>query len=268
MTGGRAPQGYGLRRNDGGGAAYPRPRPSLSTENRKTLRTFANPLPRLHNGPVGEYRKIAMAALALVTLGLVIAAVALLARGDGNAPIQVLPPPLTETPATAETDSDALASESVPEPLLQVYVAGAVRSPDVYGLPAGARLKEALEAAGGPTDDADLTAVNLARRVRDEDYYYILRVGEAPPPAASPLTDSDSAGLDGAPPSGNLVNLNTASIGDLETLPGIGPAKAQAILDYREGNGGFQSVEEITSVSGIGPATFRKIKDLVTVGHK
>jgi competence protein ComEA len=213
-----------------------------------------------------------MAALGLVALGLVIAAVALLARGDGNAPIQVLPPGPAEAPPAEGPGVGAGLSETLPPLPMRVYVAGAVLSPDVYALPPGARLKEALQAAGGPTEDADLTAVNLALRVRDEAYYFIPRVGENPPSVASPLNGPEAPGPSAAsgsgPPPGGPIDLNQASVNDLENLPGIGPVKAQAIVDYREGKGGFQSVEEITSVSGIGPATYQGIKDLVTVVAK
>ena len=212
-------------------------------------------------------RKIAMVALGLVSLGVVIAAVALLLRGDDNAPIEVVMPPPTalQDPPTAAGG----AGPPEPVPVLKVYVAGAVLSPDVYELPAGARLKQALDAAGGPTGDADLVAVNLARRVQDEGYYFIPRAGETPPPVASALTSPDpekpSETPGREPDASGLIDLNTASVEELDRLPGIGPAKAQAIVAYREGNGGFKSVEDITSVSGIGPATYQKIKDLVTV---
>ena len=214
------------------------------------------------------FRKVAIAALAPVSLGVAIAAVALLARGDDNAPIEVVLPGPTEV---TQKTLFAVDANSLPEQtkVLKVYVAGAVLSPDVYELPPGARLNEALAAAGGPTDDADLIAVNLARRVQDEGYYFIPQVGETPPPIASAPTGPDpvepSLTPGGGPATNTLINLNTASVEELDRLPGIGPAKAQAIVAHREGNGGFQSVEDITSVSGIGPATYQKIKDLVTV---
>jgi competence protein ComEA len=128
---------------------------------------------------------------------------------------------------------------------------------------------DALTAAGGAEAEADLAAVNLAQRVQDEGNYYIPKVGETPPPvpvspnvSTSPLSSDIAANTN----MGNgLIDLNTASTDTLITLPGIGPARAQAIVDYRERNGPFVSVEQVTEVSGIGPATYESIRDLVTV---
>lgn len=210
-----------------------------------------------------------MAAIGLLVLAAVIffsAAVVLLTRGDGNAPIQIIAPP-AESPLSP-APGKATAPSSTVAPALQVYIQGAVRSPGVYSLQPGDRLVQALEAAGGTMDDADLTAVNLAQRVQDEGYYYIPRVGETPPAASVPgaSTPPQSADLPartGA--AGGLIDLNTASVDTLETLPGIGPARAQDIVDYREQNGPFVSVEQVMEVSGIGPSTYETIRELVTV---
>jgi competence protein ComEA len=135
---------------------------------------------------------------------------------------------------------------------LKVYVSGAVRSPGVYSVDPESRLVQVIEAAGGATKDADLAAVNLAARVRDEDHWHIPKVGEpAPTPAAI-----------GAGPLGK-IDLNSASLDLLKTLPGIGDVKGRSIISYREANGPFTSVEEIVRVSGIGPSTLEGIRDLV-----
>ena len=154
-------------------------------------------------------------------------------------------------------------------PELRVYINGAVGNPGVYQLQPGDRLADALKAAGGAAAGADLAAVNLAQRVQDEGYYYIPREGETPPPVAaspnlsnSPLS-SDFPGNSGA--GDGLIDLNTATLEALTTLPGIGPARAQAIVAYREQNGPFVSVEQVMEVSGIGPATYESIRDLVKV---
>ncbi|MBZ2195196.1 helix-hairpin-helix domain-containing protein [Ruania sp. N2-46] len=145
-----------------------------------------------------------------------------------------------------------------------VHVAGSVVIPGVYELPAGSRVDDAVLAAGGPAADADLDAVNLAGSLQDGQQVYLPAVGEAGPPAAVPGAPSGTgtgAGGDG----GELVDLNAATAADLEELPGIGPALAERILDWRTENGGFTSVDQLDDVSGIGPATMDRLRDLVTV---
>jgi competence protein ComEA len=148
-----------------------------------------------------------------------------------------------------------------PRPLC-VYVSGAVARPDVYELSPDSIVKDAIEAAGGPTGEADLNRINLARRVHDEEQIYVPQKGEESPPVSpssgSSLPSSSSQG-DGQ------VNINTATVEELDTLPGVGPSIAQRIIDYRTTNGPFQSIEDIKNVSGIGDATFEKLKDKITV---
>ena len=187
--------------------------------------------------------------LGVLTLALVLAAAALLARNDDPAPIQVLPPPAT---ATAD-DASGPSGEA------RVHVAGAVASPGVYTMNQDSRIIDAIAAAGGETDGADLTGINLARRARDEERYYIPAHGEIPP-----LT-LDSAGSSGDQTNvEGLIDLNTASIDQLQTLLGIGPVLAGAIVEYRQGSGPFQTVDDIVNVPGIGPATLERIRGLVT----
>ena len=143
---------------------------------------------------------------------------------------------------------------AVPVTVLKVYISGAVRNPDVYAVNEGDRLADVIEAAGGTTEDADLTAVNLAVRVKDQDHWHIPRLGE--PALATPAEGASAPGK---------INLNTASTDQLESLPGIGEVKAQSILRYREANGPFSSVDELLNVSGIGAATLDAIRDLVEV---
>jgi len=150
---------------------------------------------------------------------------------------------------------------------LRIYVSGAVHVPDVYILPPGSIVKDAIKAAGGSSDDADLVRINLALALYDQQQIYVPRLGEATP--AAPLPD-------GAPPptltassetgdSGGKIDLNTATLEQLDTLPGIGPAIAQRIIDYRQANGTFASLEEIMEVKGIGQATFEKLQEFVVV---
>ncbi len=166
-------------------------------------------------------------------------------------PISILPPEPTAT----------LLPTPTPRPLC-VYVSGAVAHPDVYELPYDSIVKDAIEAAGGPTGEADLNRINLARRVHDEEQIYMPRKGEESPPVSPPSGPSlPSLSSQG----GDKVNINTATAEELGTLPGIGPTKAQSIIDYRTTNGPFQSIEDIKDVRGIGDATFEKLKDKITV---
>lgn len=139
-----------------------------------------------------------------------------------------------------------------------VDVAGKVRRPGIAVLPAGSRVVDALEAAGGTLRGVDLTSLNLARPLVDGEQ---VLVGVSPPPGvAGTLGEPGGAGPDGA-----LVNLNTADQALLETLPGVGPVTATAILDWRTEHGGFSSVDELLEVDGIGEATLADLAPLVTI---
>ncbi len=164
-----------------------------------------------------------------------------------------------------------LPTPTAPPPPLRVYVNGAVNRGDVYELPAGSRINDAILAAGGFTEEADTRLLNLAQPVVDGMHIYIPTQeevqGTEPPvveiPADTPA--ADAGGNAGNAQSGLLVNINTAGLEALEELPGIGPALAQRIIDYRDKNGPFTTIEAVQEVSGIGPATFDDIKDLITV---
>lgn len=210
-------------------------------------------------------RAIAIAVLALLAGLLVVGAAVLLARGNGNAPIQVLAP-TPKAPGGGPTGVPGASPSGQAATEIQVYVSGAATNPGVYTLRSGARLADALAAAGGSTAEADLAAVNLARRVRDEGHYHIPRVGEAP--RADAAADGEpglSPASDGLQQGNRPINLNTASVDLLVTLPGIGPARAKAIVDYRQRYGPFKSVDEIINVPGIGPSTYELVRPLVTV---
>ncbi len=164
---------------------------------------------------------------------------------------------------------------------LSVHVAGAVAKPGVYSLPLGARVIDAVNKAV-PLAEADLESLKLASKVTDgQDIYVFLKpvvnqdgsvTGEGQgtqfAPATVPGTIRTSP-LPGNSPSaataGGLVNINTADQNQLDTLPGIGPALAQRIIQYREINGPYQSIEDIKNVSGIGEKSFEKLKDKITV---
>ena len=159
------------------------------------------------------------------------------------------PPPL-ELKVGASADSEVM-----------VHVAGAVAVPGVYALHEGDRVVDAVEAAGGPSSDADLVALNLARRIQDEDQVVVPRIGE---PAPVSQVASAQAGPDGLPASGALIDINTASADVLDSLPGIGEVYSQRIVDSRTAEGPFQGTEDLVARQLIPRATYEKIKNLIT----
>ena len=193
----------------------------------------------------------------------ILAAALLLTRRPAGQPIEIVPPPTappTATPAPTVT----------PGPLL-VDVAGAVRTPGIYALPRGSLVADAITAAGGPAGDADLDRLNKAITLQDGMQVYVPRLGQPTPAPVRPTQPTAAATI--APtratlgattsvtPTGKLVNLNTATLEELDTLPGIGPATAEKIIDGRP----YGAIEDLMRVKGIGQATFDKLKDLVTV---
>jgi competence protein ComEA len=142
-----------------------------------------------------------------------------------------------------------------------VHVLGAVRNPGLFELGNGARVIDAVSAAGGFTDDAEQGGVNLARIMADGEQIVVPRIGEAPPAAVAGPTGSGAA----AAPPGAKVSLNSGAAADFETLPRIGPAMAQRIVDWRTANGRFSRIEDLMNVTGIGQKTFDSLKDLITL---
>jgi competence protein ComEA len=201
-----------------------------------------------------------MTRIAIVLSAIVIAVVAVgalfLVYEDLSAPPIVIADPVAEGPIT-------------------VAIAGAVNQPGVYEVSGDARVIDVINAAGGVSDDADLAQVNQARRVYDEDLLDIPR--QAPPtptPAPVPTTGNAhpvAAGADdGASDdlnSGGLININTAPVEQLVSLPGIGPAIAERVVDYRTENGPFRAVDELARVNGISSAMVDEFRALVTVGE-
>jgi competence protein ComEA len=149
-----------------------------------------------------------------------------------------------------------LQAEASAPRLLVVHVVGAVRRPGLYRLPEGSRVDDAVTRAGGPKPKAELALVNLAAPVADGQQVIVPTRGQA---AAAPApAGAESRGLASA-----TVHLNSATLEQLDTLPGVGPVTAQKILDYRTANGAFHSVDELDAVSGIGPARLAEIRPLV-----
>jgi competence protein ComEA len=140
-----------------------------------------------------------------------------------------------------------------------VAVSGRVRRPGLVRLPTGARVADAIAAAGGVLPGTDLALVNLARKVSDGELIVIGLPGVPPGPGQGPASGG------GPGPGGGLVNLNTATLDQLQALPGVGPVLAQRIIEYRDQHGGYRAVADLRHVSGIGDARFAELRDLVTV---
>jgi competence protein ComEA len=139
------------------------------------------------------------------------------------------------------------------KPRVVIDVVGAVRRPGLYRLPAAARIADALAHAGGPTRKADLEQVNLAAPLVDGEQVVVPRRGPAPAPAAPGA----------APQPVGPVQLSTATLEELDALPGVGPVTAQKILDYRAAHGAFRSVDELDAIPGIGPARLEQLQGMV-----
>ena len=190
-----------------------------------------------------------------------------------------VPPPPPE--ATIPFASSTIATDSLktnPELLMAnitVYVSGEVVKPGVYVLLATSRIIDALQAAGGPTSAADLVVVNLAAPLVDATQVFIPRIGSTPratlprPHAGINLpTTGTSGGVSvgsGATSAAGIVDINSATLSDLDALPGVGPSTAQAIIDYRIANGPYASVDDLLNVRGIGPSKLAAMRARVRV---
>ncbi|MCV7281267.1 ComEA family DNA-binding protein [Mycolicibacterium flavescens] len=207
--------------------------------------------------------------LGLAGLGAVavLVTVFVLMRNDSPAVAAAKLPPVQMVSSASPTPSAEPAGPVV------VSVVGLVHKPGLVTLDAGARIADALTAAGGPLDGADLLGLNMARRVGDGEQ---IVVGIAAPPgeptAMGSSVNADTATTAGAPPAqgldapqGGSVDLNTATLEQLDALPGIGPVTATAIIAWRDANGRFSSVEQLGDVDGIGPARLEKLRNLVHV---
>lgn len=197
--------------------------------------------------------------IALVVAAVVVLMVALQPRAAEGLPALET----TAAPAPGGAPNSDFAGAEAPR--LLVHVLGEVEQPGVYELAAESRVVDAVSAAGGFTERADTGSMNLARKLTDGEQVYVTAVGETRPPAADTPVEGGSGSGAGGGSGGGLVNLNTATAAELETLPRIGPAMAQRILDYRTANGPFTSVDELTDVPGIGEATLDGLRELVTV---
>lgn len=190
----------------------------------------------------GARRRLTVALLGgLVAIVLIGAGVTLTSRRAEHEPPPVLP--LAAASLTSSTTEKAIV----------VSVVGQVARPGLVTLSEGARVADALREAGGPVPGVDVSALNLARRLADGEQIY---VGIPPPPGADPAPA-------GAPAVVDKVDLNSATLADLDTLPGVGPVTAQRIVDWRTEHGRFASVDQLREIDGIGPSRFARLKDMV-----
>ena len=157
------------------------------------------------------------------------------------------------------SENEVKKEEPVEQDLITVDVKGAVKAPGIYDLPVGSRVNDAVQKAGGLTEQADSKSLNLAQKVSDEALVYVPSKGEE---ATSQQTGS---GTTPSTSKDKKVNLNKASLEELKQVKGLGGKRAQDIIDHREANGKFKSVDELKKVSGIGAKTIEKLKDYVTV---
>ena len=159
--------------------------------------------------------------------------------------------------STDEKDDKNQKEEVMDQDLITVDVKGAVKTPGIYDLPVGSRINDAVQKAGGLTDNADSKSINLAQKISDESLVYVPTKGED----TSQATQSNASNSK----ENKKVNLNKASLEELKQVKGLGAKRAQDIIDHRESNGKFKSVDELKKVSGIGAKTIEKLKDYVTV---
>ncbi|MGW1653958.1 helix-hairpin-helix domain-containing protein [Streptomyces atratus] len=209
-----------------------------------------------------------LAALAVV---LIAAAVFAAVHFRSARPHSVRAPDPVNEAAHARTSGPVTDGAEAPEPSpgpppatgpgghIVVDVSGKVRSPGIHQLPSGARVADALRAAGGARPGVDLTGINRARVLMDGEQ---IVVGAPPSPPAAGSAGGAAAGGGGSPTSGP-VSLNRATLEQLDTLPGVGPVLAQHIVDYRTQHGGFRSVDELREVNGIGDRRFADLQPLV-----
>ncbi|WP_049495756.1 helix-hairpin-helix domain-containing protein [Streptococcus sp. oral taxon 431] len=156
-----------------------------------------------------------------------------------------------------EKSQKSEAEEVVEKDLITVDVKGAVKSPGIYDLPVGSRINDAVQKAGGLTDNADSKSINLAQRISDEALVYV--------PTKEEATSQEAHSNASNTKENKKVNLNKASLEELKQVKGLGGKRAQDIIDHRETNGKFKSVDDLKKVSGIGAKTVEKLKEYVTV---
>lgn len=159
--------------------------------------------------------------------------------------------------STDEKEDKKQKEESVKQDLITVDVKGAVKAPGIYDLPVGSRINDAVQKAGGLTDNADSKSINLAQKISDETLVYV--------PTREEVTSQETPSSSSNSKGNKKVNLNKASLEELKQVKGLGAKRAQDIIDHRDSNGKFKSVDDLKKISGFGAKTIEKLKDYVTV---
>lgn len=183
------------------------------------------------------------------------------------------PPELVLPLSTSVGVTTAVTPPTVPPSVVRVHVAGAVRRPGVYGLRPSARVVDAVAAAGGASPDADLDAINLAQTVLDTEQIYVPHRARtqrrSPSPRLAPKRRTSSSPSASTAPASTVtttagrVNINTATAAQLDSLPGVGPATAKAIIAHRQSKGPFTKVEDLLNVPGIGPSKLDAMRGMI-----
>ena len=157
-------------------------------------------------------------------------------------------------------EKEKIKIENINKKTITVFISGEVKNPGVVTIDAEKRLSDAVNELGGTTENADLNKVNLAMKLKDESHYIIPKIGDNLESYTNETFENDIENN-----KNNLININTASIQELDTLPGIGEATANKIVNYREEKGKFNSIEEIKNVNGIGDKKYEELKTLISI---
>lgn len=166
---------------------------------------------------------------------------------------------------TLEEDTSIINEDSIDRNKIIVEIKGEVAKPDVYQLEEGSIIKDLIDMAGGVTEEADLSRINRAEELLNHELIIIGNINDETESSVVQNSSTSSSNGNNSDKGSTLININTADLEQLKEITGIGNIKAQCIIDYREANGGFKSLEELKNVDGIGDKTFEKIKDQITL---
>ena len=208
---------------------------------------------------IKEYKIIVICAILGLVLGgfFLLKPVAQTPAKESNLQTEVTTVSKDSASEKEEKSQKSETEEVVEKDLITVDVKGAVKSPGIYDLPVGSRINDAVQKAGGLTDNADSKSINLAQRISDEALVYV--------PTKEETTSQEAHSNASNTKENKKVNLNKASLEELKQVKGLGGKRAQDIIDHRETNGKFKSVDDLKKVSGIGAKTVEKLKEYVTV---
>ena len=166
---------------------------------------------------------------------------------------------------TLEEDTSIINEDSIDRNKIIVEIKGEVAKPDVYQLEEGSIIKDLIDMAGGVTEEADLSRINRAEELLNHELIIIGNINDETESSVVQNSSTSSSSGNNSDKGSTLININTADLEQLKEITGIGNIKAQSIIDYREANGGFKSLEELKNVDGIGDKTFEKIKEQITL---